>query len=205
MPESETINQSPNDGLTKKQRIELKRQERQKARAKELRVKQIKRALPWVLLVIGVIVLISWFSAMAKKERKEVMGEAIPIMGRNHIRVGDEHEPYNSNPPTSGPHAEAKLWGFNDGEIPDENAIHNLEHGGIWISYKDLTEEEIDKLREIARTNSRSVIVSRREKNDSRIAVASWGRLMKLDTVDEVKINKFIRQNKNKSPERLAR
>ena len=205
MSKTEKAGQSINDGLTKKQRIELKRQERRKAQARELRKKQIKRAVPWILLILGIIVLISWFSAMVKKERKEMMGEAVPIMGRNHIRVGDEHEPYNSNPPTSGPHAEAKLWGFNDGEIPDENAIHNLEHGGIWISYKDLSEDEVEKLRKIARANSQSVIVSKREANDSRIAVASWGRLMKLDTVDEVKINKFIRQNKNKSPERLAR
>lgn len=134
-----------------------------------------------------------------------LMGEAISVMGRNHINIGDEHEPYNSNPPTSGPHVAAVPWGFSDTELVDENVVHNLEHGGIWISYKDLDEESIQTLQDIARDNAQSVLVSPRAANDSRIAVASWGRLLKLDEVDREKINEFIATNINNSPERLAR
>ena len=132
-------------------------------------------------------------------------GEAVTIMGRDHIDVGDSHATYNSNPPTSGPHSEALPWGFNDEEIPDENAVHNLEHGGIWISYKNLDVESVDVLREIARANSQSVIISPRIANDSSVAVVSWGQVLKLDNVDREKINEFIKNNINNSPEKFAR
>ena len=48
---------------------------------------------------------------------------------------------------------------------------------------------------------SRSVVLSPRNSNDSPIAVASWGRLMKLETIDEEAIEEYIRRNINKSPE----
>ena len=191
--------------LTKKERNELKREEKQKEREKRIRMKKIKSILPWAIFLAVVAGGIYWVAVTAEKNEESRPGEEIPIMGRDHINVGDPHEPYNSNPPTSGPHAGPLPWGFNEQEVADEDAIHNLEHGGIWISYKDLYQQSIHTLREIARENSLSVIVSPRTANDSKVAVASWGRLMKLETVDFDSIVEFIRKNKNKSPERLAR
>lgn len=193
------------DSLTKRAKNDLRRAEKERKRQKEIRMKKRKKAVPWIIFIGITIGGTGWLIATADKTRVERPGQEIPIVSRDHINVGDPHEPYNSNPPTSGPHAEASLWGIKDGEIPDENAIHNLEHGGIWISYKDLDEASVDTLKKIAERNSGSVILSPRSANDSKIAVASWGRLMKLDTVDEEKINEFIKRNKNKSPERLAR
>jgi len=40
--------------------------------------------------------------------------------------------------------------------------------------------------------------------NDAKIAVASWGRLMKLDAVDKALIQKYIATYKNQGPEKLA-
>lgn len=191
--------------LTKKERNELKREEKQKAREQAIRIKKIKSIAPWVVFIALVIAGIYWVAVTAEKSEESRPGEEIPIVSREHINVGDPHEPYNSNPPTSGPHAGPLPWGFSEEEVADEDAIHNLEHGGIWISYKDLDQQSIDTLREIARENAFSVVVSPREANDSKVAVASWGRLMKLDSVDFEAIMEFIRKNKNKSPERLAR
>jgi len=137
-------------------------------------------------------------------ENTALLGEAFAILKADHVSVGDTPT-YNSNPPTSGPHANALPWGFNTSEISDINAVHNLEHGGIWISYKDISAEQIAVLKTIATANSGSVIVSPRAANDSPVAVVSWGRLMQLDTVDIEQINQFITTNKNNSPEPLAR
>ena len=63
-------------------------------------------------------------------------GTAYPIQGREHIPLDAPHLPYNSNPPTSGPHYESPVpWGVYDHELPDEQLVHNLEHGGVWVSY----------------------------------------------------------------------
>lgn len=36
-------------------------------------------------------------------------------------------------PPTSGPHASPMQWEAYDADVDDANAIHNLEHGGIYL------------------------------------------------------------------------
>lgn len=64
------------------------------------------------------------------------VGEAFPIQGRDHIKVGAGHPPYNSNPPTSGPHYEEPVAaGVYSTEYADENLIHSLEHGYVIVSY----------------------------------------------------------------------
>ena len=62
----------------------------------------------------------------------------------------------------------------------------------------------MDELKDIALRYSRRVILSPRELNDTNIAVASWGRLLKMGTVDSDVITDYIKKNTNKSPERLA-
>ena len=193
------------DTLTKKERNEVKRVEKQKAREKNIKIKKIKSWLPWILFAGLIVGGLYWMVNASQTAEENRLGEKVSIMNRDHISVGDSHDAYNSNPPTSGPHAGPARWGFSSEEILDENAIHNLEHGGIWISYKNIDDDSIEVLEKIAKQNSASVIVSPREENDTNIAVTSWGRLMRLDAVNEDLINEFIRQNKNKSPEPLAR
>ena len=70
------------------------------------------------------------------------VGESIPIQGRNHIKVGVSHAPYNSNPPTSGPHYEEPVAaGVYSTEYADENLLHSLEHGYVIISYNCAVKE----------------------------------------------------------------
>lgn len=133
-------------------------------------------------------------------------GQAYDNLGQEHIEIGAQHKPYNSNPPTSGPHyVQPANWGIYDKELPDEQLVHNLEHGGIWISYKDLDQATIEQLQLIQKSNSGSVVVTPRAADDTKITIASWTRLEKLDGYDEQKILDFIAANKNKSPEPLAR
>ncbi len=134
------------------------------------------------------------------------VGEEIPILGRDHTKDINFKAEYNSNPPTSGPHFEyAEKWGVFDDVQPDVKMIHNLEHGGIWISYNDIDDQTKASLEAITKANSSSIIMTPRSANDSKIVLASWGRLQKMENYDEAKILEFIKANKNKSPETLAR
>ena len=198
------MDETQTDSLTKKERNELNRIEKQKVQEQAIRIKKIKSWIPWIAFVAVVVGGIYWAAISAQKSNEARPGESVSIVSREHINIGDSHEQYNSNPPTSGPHAGPAPWGFSEQEIADENAIHNLEHGGIWISYKDLDDQSVEILRDIARKNSQSGLVTPRADNDSSVAVASWGRLMEMDNIDEQAIAEFIRKNKNKSPEPLA-
>src|SRR3989344_6898821 len=56
--------------------------------------------------------------------------------GQEHIAIGSSHPKYDSNPPSSGWHyADPAKAGFYETPLPDEQIIHNLEHGEIWIAY----------------------------------------------------------------------
>lgn len=165
-------------------------------------------ALP--LIIIGAV----WFAAQDKNQNQgtssgssqlPLQGKEIPVLGRNHVSEGTIVEHYNSNPPTSGNHWPTPAeWGFYNTSLPDEQLVHNLEHGGIWISYKDIDDVTKTKLLKLAQQYPQAVIVTPRSENDAKIAVASWGRLEKLDAFDEEKIIAFIRGNINRSPEKLA-
>lgn len=135
-----------------------------------------------------------------------LQGQEFSNLGQKHIEIGESHDPYNSNPPTSGPHyIQPADWGVYDKELQDEQLVHNLEHGGIWISYKDVDEQTKMSLEKIAKANPGSVVLTPRSANESKIGIASWTRLEKLEAYDESKILTFIQANKNKSPEPLAK
>ena len=72
----------------------------------------------------------------------------------------------------------------------------------MWISYRDPKDQEVsDKLFELSKRFPKKVIITLRPKNDSRIAVAAWTRLLKLDRYDERVILDFIKAYRNKGPE----
>lgn len=130
--------------------------------------------------------------------------EIIPTLESPHVQHGEQHPPYDSNPPTSGPHfAQPPNWGNYPEGLSDEALIHSLEHGGIWISYRDRNPEIIQQLEDIARRYSSHVILTYRPTDDSPIAVAAWGRLLKLDKVDSGQIYNFIARYRFKGPENV--
>lgn len=57
--------------------------------------------------------------------------------GNDHIdAISDPHVPYNSSPPSSGPHmGNLVQWREHDEVIPPEAYVHNLEDGGVALTY----------------------------------------------------------------------
>jgi thiol-disulfide isomerase/thioredoxin len=137
--------------------------------------------------------------------QSSLQSETFEIVGQDHIQQG-EPVTYNSNPPTSGGHfGTSRSWGVHGQMIADQGAVHNLEHGGIWITYRpDLDPAQVKQLREIAAQYPNAVLMSPRAENDNPIAIISWGRLMQLDAVDVEAIDIYIRTYMNDSPEKVA-
>lgn len=187
-------------------------------REQEKKAEFIKKVKTWSLITVVVIVGVIGYGQLTKKSPEQLeleqqieavslegKVEEFQIEGRDHVPAGTSVE-YQTNPPTSGGHlAEAKNWSVYDKEIDDKAGVHNLEHGGIWISYKDITEEDIKVLEDLGKQNSQSTVVSPRSANNDKIVVASWGKLMRLESIDKALIQKYIDTYKNQSPEKLAR
>lgn len=132
-------------------------------------------------------------------------GKSIEVQPAEHIQTGQDHPSYNSNPPTSGWHyPQPANWGFYSESLPDERVVHNLEHGGIWITHTNVSDNTRSELQQLAQQYPKSVIITPRSENDAPIAVASWGRLMKLESFDRERIVEYIEKNMNHSPEPIA-
>lgn len=131
----------------------------------------------------------------------EVIGRHFETEGNSHISAG-QRGTYQNTPPTSGQHwgspAAPATWGIKEAELADEVTTHNLEHGGIVISYKALTDEDRGKLRDLVallRQNGFTKIILQpySKMNDARIALSAWNWQLKLPSYDDVAIVKFVR------------
>jgi len=114
----------------------------------------------------------------------------IEITSRNHV---DQDVNYPQSPPLGGDHNPA--WqnsGIYRDSIVDELAVHSLEHGAVWISYRpDLSPADIAKLE--ALTNGQThILVSPYPGLPSPIVATAWGAQQRFDTVDEAGIGTFI-------------
>jgi len=184
--------------------MELSKNEQERLqRLKDARHRKIKKVVVWLAVLAVSAALIYGLVKWSKQAAQNKPGQAIADLGREHIAVGSDRPEYNSNPPTSGPHyAVPANWGIYDEPLPDEQLVHNLEHGGIWISYRDAGDQEaVNKLKSVADDFTIKVILTPRPENDSRIAVAAWGRLLKLADFDEQQIRDFIGAFINRGPE----
>ena len=185
---------------------------------REVRRKQPKRNMPLIiaLVVAGVIILAAAGIALSRSNNV-VAPEHIPDMGlaSPHIQnVTDPHPPYNSDPPTSGYHwgGGTAPWGVLTQPISDELTVHNLEHGGVIIHYRqDLDKATVDKLTTLARDlqqkNPCIVLVPRVDsKLDVPIVVTSWTYMLKLKSYDENSIRAFYKNHVGQDgPEKICR
>lgn len=159
-----------------------------------------------VLVLTGIIVLSR--GSGGDSAQGGVVGQEQTSEGQQHIQNGQPHEPYKTNPPNSGPHyTQPAEWGYYDQPLEDEQVVHNLEHGGIWISYKPsaLNNSQLEELKKLAKQYSGRIVVSPRTQSDSNLAVVSWTRLEKRDSWDKGIIEQFLKNNLNNSPEKIAR
>jgi hypothetical protein len=168
------------------------------------------------LLVLGMAVTVTHagqVSGPANPPQADEPGQSVPLQGNNHIQSpGSPHIPYNSDPPTSGPHVPFIVrWGIHKVPIPREIQVHNLEDGGVIIQYNcnncselvarlEAIVQQYQKKAEIERSKTGSKHPSRYEHlilapypgMDVTIAMTAWGKIDKFNEFDEARIARFI-------------
>ena len=133
----------------------------------------------------------------AYRAAADLPGVKLPDLGNAHIQLATEpHVPYNSDPPTSGPHMPyIAPWGIHIEPIVKELQVHNLEDGGVMVQYHCATAcpDLVAKLAEIVRRYETQVILAPYPGMRTRIALTAWTRLDAFDDLDEARIVHFIR------------
>ncbi|GAA1733349.1 DUF3105 domain-containing protein [Microbacterium paludicola] len=186
---------------TVKQQREAKRQEKLAEYQRQLKKRQRGKLLWWVVGIVAVLAVVAVIVAsIVFAPRSYTAGsEGATIEGVETFDLESDHVEgvveYEQNPPAGGPHNIAWLsCGVYDQPQANENAVHSLEHGAVWITYDadEIQGADLEALRELApRTYS---IVSPYEGLDTPITVSAWEHQLKVDSVDDPRIAQFIEE-----------
>ena len=155
-----------------------------------------------VVLVLAVVAFFVFRQASAvppeENDSPDLPGVFYPSLGNQHLQPGQTYDGYNSNPPTSGPHAPtAAPPGIYREPIAKEVLVHSMEHGTVLVLYNcpqgcdDLRQQLEDLVREYGE-DDRLVLVAPYPDMDATIALVAWTRLDTFDQFDEGRIRRFI-------------
>jgi hypothetical protein len=185
---------------------------REKQRARRRRENLKVYAIAGVISIAVLAIL--W--ALIAPSLRPTLGEAAPELPADHVVVGSDPGPYNTDPPTSGPHYGSELdAGFYDqsdlneiGPYPEGYLLHNLEHGYVILWYNcDLLDadecgELKDQIQEVLRRNRNNKVIGfPRNSIEFPVVMTSWTRILEFDEFDTDLANQFVRNNRNKAPE----
>jgi hypothetical protein len=181
-----------------------------------------KNSGTWIIgglafLFVALVVFLFYISQPASPA--SAMGRQVAVASSDHVPDGTDPGPYSTDPPVGGKHYATDLTaGFYDEERaaaipfhPEGYIVHSMEHGYVVYYYNCNADPEIscDDIKAGIQTvmdgfNNVEVIAFPWPSQETPIVMASWGRIMPLETVDLDSMRQFYRGNLNKSPEAEA-
>ncbi len=105
---------------------------------------------------------------------------------------------YDHSPPVGGNHAPVWLnCGTYSLPVVNENAVHSLEHGSVWITYLPvLPQAEVDALRALVKLSyqgkERYVILSPYPGQSAPVVASAWGYQLTLQNPTDPRLTSFI-------------
>jgi hypothetical protein len=155
---------------------------------------------PWIIAGGVAVIALAVVGYFAYRAMAAPPGVPMPDQGNRHIKTAeDPHVPYNSDPPTSGPHLPyIAPWGVHTTPIVKELQVHNLEDGGVMVQYNCPSgcPDLVEKLAAIVRQHPEHVILAPYPGMKTRIALTAWTRLDAFDEFDASRVSRFIKTYK---------
>lgn len=153
------------------------------------------------LIVGAVIVLfVAGFIALAVFDARQKSASGAPEDVKTYdVGPAGQHTSgdvdYEQSPPTGGEHN--PVWqncGFYDKPVRDENAVHSLEHGAVWITYSpDLPQDQVTELKNIGEDRSYILVSPYPDlPSDTPVVASAWGKQVGLDGAEDPDLESFI-------------
>lgn len=161
-----------------------------------------RRAWIWGLALAGALVLAGglwWFSVrQSASQNAPIEGaETLTVPARGH-QEGSLR--YDGDPPVGGVHN--PVWincGIYDTQLPLEKAVHSLEHGAVWITYRpDLGASEVERLRRLVRGRG-YVLLSPYQyvPLPAPVMAVAWGVRLGVEQADDPRLARFLSRYAN--------
>ncbi|GAA2650793.1 DUF3105 domain-containing protein [Streptomyces vastus] len=176
-----------------------------KARIAEMRrAEQARERRNRIIAIIASTVILAgvvgggWYLLDAANEKEKA--EAAPVQGertwsdlsQNHV---EKQVDYPMSPAVGGDHH--PVWLNCDAqvytkEVNEENAVHSLEHGAVWITYTDkAAKADVTALTEKV-TKTPYSFLSPYKDQPSPITLTAWGHQVKVDKASDPRVDEFL-------------
>ncbi len=139
------------------------------------------------------------------------VADATPIAGIETFAVAsaehtEEAVDYPQDPPAGGPHAPSwQKCAVYDAPVQNELAVHAQEHGAVWITYQPaLSDDDRAELEALAK-DAPFVLISPYPDLDAPVVASAWGAQLRVDAVDDPRLQAFLERYAGNGPERGAR
>jgi hypothetical protein len=156
-------------------------------------VRSRRRLWGWVAAGVIVIVLAVYGVAMVQAAQATIPGvQTYAGLSFQHTTAPVQ---YSQNPPVGGDHNPVWLnCGIYDQPVPNENAVHALEHGAVWITYQpSLRAAAVEQLRQLVRGRE-FVILSPYDNLPAPVVASAWGVQLQLTGADDARLPRFLKK-----------
>lgn len=153
----------------------------------------------YVIVAVIIVLFLGGFVALVVWDNSQRAASG-PPSGVETVDVGpagvhtQKNVNYNQTPPAGGPHD--PVWqnsGFYSKPLRDENAVHTLEHGGVWITYQpDLPRSQVNEIRDLV-GNKTCMLASPYKGLPSPVVASAWGKQLQLNSADDPALKQFIK------------
>ncbi|MGN9845007.1 DUF3105 domain-containing protein [Nonomuraea sp. H19] len=184
-----------------KEKAQLRREHLQKMRADQQRKQRRAALLMWGTGGLIIVVLVGVVGFYLVRQAQQTSLDAVA----NYKYDAGQHVwnsvTYKETPPVGGEHN--NYWqacAIYDKPIHSEHAVHSMEHGAVWITYRpDLPKAQVDKLKEVATSTGQQeyMLVSPYPNLPAPVVVSSWGHQLKLTNPEDPKLGAFIKRYQN--------
>ncbi|NSX38907.1 DUF3105 domain-containing protein [Pseudarthrobacter oxydans] len=188
MTSGKSSKQARQDGAAKLALVKAQ----QARRATRRRIAAVIGSLTAVGVVVG-LVLLALVNDPAPQARGdiEVTGlQTFSGLSANHVK---DPVSYQQAPPVGGDHSPVWLnCGVYGQPVPDENAVHALEHGAIWATYDParITAAQAEALQ--GALPDTYAVLSPLEGTSSPIMLTAWGAQVGVDSPEDERIELFV-------------
>ena len=189
--------------LSVKQQREQQKQQKLAEYERQLARRRRGRLTWWIVgsaAAVAVIALVVASIALTPKPATyDAGGTGADIEGvetfTNETQHVQDTVDYPQNPPAGGPHDQFWLnCGVYDQPQRNENAVHSLEHGAVWVTYDaaKVSGAELDTLK--SHLPGSYAILSPYEGLPTPIVLSAWNAQLKLDSASDPRISEFFEE-----------
>ncbi|MFF1291712.1 MULTISPECIES: DUF3105 domain-containing protein [unclassified Streptomyces] len=191
---------------SKKTAAEARRAKIAEARRAERARERRYRIITITLSTAIVAGLIGWgayyINSANEKDEQQAAAAKKPVSGektwdakkltQNHVKDAVD---YPMKPPVGGDHAQA--WMTCEGNVytkavANENAVHSLEHGAVWITYNGkATDADVKTLSDKV-SKTPYTLMSPGEDQSGTITLSAWGHQLSVSKASDPRVEQFL-------------